>query len=103
MASVHDSGNDAIFGKKMAVYNEEQASCLPLWKVMRAAYSSSTAANGSTDNWTERDGYAAEIRAVRDWLASQLPEVGAHVIRTLLTAEAERAEQSQSYPHPNNK
>lgn len=54
----------------------------PLWEVMERT-------SGTVANWDEM------IRAVCDWLAPQLPEVGAHVIRTLLTAEAERAEQFQ--------
>ena len=71
----------------------------PLWEVMRAAYDCSTAANGSTDDWTERDGFAAEIRALRDWLVpEEVPPLGpagkAHMqLRALLTAEADRAEQ----------
>jgi hypothetical protein len=57
----------------------------PLWRVMKKAWETTT---------TDLDGsYAAEIRAVRDWLKGQLPEGGAwHV---LLTAEAERAERGK--------
>ena len=76
----------------------------PLWEVMRAAYDCSTAANGSTDDWTERDGFAAEIRAVRDWLVpDEGPRPGLSYmgtrwderqrLRAVLTAEADRAEQ----------
>ena len=54
----------------------------PLWEVMERT-------SGTVANWDEM------IRAVRDWVALQLPEVGAHVIRTLLTAEAERAERGE--------
>jgi len=65
----------------------------PLWREMFDAYDTAPPAPAEADDdWTDRHGYAAEIIAVRDWLASQLPEVGAEVIRTLLTAEADRAE-----------
>ena len=76
---------------------------LPLWEVMRAAYDCSTAANGSTHDWTDRHGYAAEIRAVRDWLVPETepPTTDNRLardwtirmrLRDLLTAEADRAE-----------
>ena len=87
----------------------------PLWEVMRAAYDCSTAANGSTDDWTELDGYAAEIRALRDWLVPEEPpphrgmrpggtnltyqetlSVERQRLRDLLTAEADRADRGEA-------
>lgn len=75
----------------------------PLWQVMRTAYDCSTAPNGSTDDWTERDGFAAEIRAIAEWIKKARPdsdEILHGAIRAdeldsilaLLTAEADRAE-----------
>ena len=86
----------------------------PLWEVMRAAYNCSTAANGSTDDWTALDGYAAEIRALRDWLVPEEPpphrgmrpggtnltyqetlSVERQHLRAMLTAEVDRAERGE--------
>lgn len=81
----------------------------PLWKILREAYDCSTAPSGNSDDWTERDGFSAEIRALRDWL---VPEEGDVVpdgdlteqayrsderfgLRALLTTEAERAERGE--------
>lgn len=70
----------------------------PLWLEMRTAYDCSTAPNGSTDDWTERDGFAAEIRALRDWIEKrQVDEYGVTLpdvceVIGWLTAEADRAE-----------
>lgn len=76
----------------------------PLWEEMRTAYDCSTAPNGTTDDWTERDGFAAEIRALRDWILAELatdPEdegwgpsnlIELPDLEALLTAEADRAE-----------
>jgi len=53
----------------------------PLWREMFDAYDTAPPAPAEADDdWTDRHGYA--------------PEVGAEVIRTLLTAEADRAERS---------
>lgn len=77
----------------------------PLWLEMRTAYDCSTAPNGSTGDWTERDGFAAEIRAVRDWLTPEAAEPlqpcpgsswgrwhERQRLRAILTAEANRTE-----------
>ena len=67
------------------------------------------------DDWTDRHGYAAEIRAVRDWLVPeekqppQRQDTGGwnswhdklcwderQRLRALLLAEAQRAEQGES-------
>lgn len=47
----------------------------PLWKVMFDAYDTSPPAPVDADNdWTDRHGYAAEIRALRDWLVPEEKE-----------------------------
>ncbi len=46
----------------------------PLWRVMFDAYDASPPAPADADNdWTDRHGYAAEIRAVADWLIPDDP------------------------------
>jgi hypothetical protein len=82
----------------------------PLWEVMRKAYDTSPLAPmDADDDWTDRHGYAAEIRAVRDWLVPEELEPKGHQpngevslawdawkqrqrLRALLTTEADRAE-----------
>lgn len=76
----------------------------PLWDVMRTAYDAAPPAPMDADNnWTVRRGYAAEIRALRDWLVPEEPlydgdqrwelERGERQrLRALLTTEADRAE-----------
>lgn len=75
----------------------------PLWEVMQGAYF-----EGRNPGFSERHGYAAEIRAMRDWLVPEhcdlpvpaRPHEPGDVIRSeqsqrlraLLTAEADRAE-----------
>lgn len=78
----------------------------PLWKVLEAAYF-----KGRSPGFAEGPGYAAEIRALRDWLVPeekappQRQDIGGwnswhdnlcwkerQRLRALLTAEAERAE-----------
>jgi hypothetical protein len=63
----------------------------PLWRVMEAAYY-----EGRDPGNNERHGYAAEIRAVRDWIqlhGDLTMKISTwHQIYDLLTAEAERAE-----------
>jgi hypothetical protein len=80
----------------------------PLWEVMRRAYDTSPPAPADADNdWTDRHGYAAEIRALRDWLVP-VDENGDPIgyltcaqvedrlwIRSILTAEADRAERGE--------
>ena len=68
------------------------------------AYDTAPAAPPEADNdWTDRHGYAAEIRAVRDWLVPETepPTTDNRLardwtirmrLRDLLTAEADRAE-----------
>ena len=72
---------------------------LPLWRVIRGAYDTSTAPSGEVEDWTERDGYAAELRAIADWIRQRHPltpdsqtYVGANVVAAELLAEADRAE-----------
>lgn len=89
----------------------------PLWRAIREAYGCSAAPSGNQDDWTERDGFAAEIRALRDWLLpeeevnykalfSSLPANRVdyalalqggqrQALREILTAEAERAERGE--------
>ena len=74
----------------------------PLWEVLRRAYDTSPLAPmDADDDWTDRHGYAAEIRAVRDWLVPEEgPPAGAYWserqrLRALLTAEADRAERGE--------
>lgn len=77
----------------------------PLWKVLETAYF-----KGRLPGFAEGPGYAAEIRALRDWLVPEEPgptgmQTASHSysarelerkerqrLRALLTAEAERAE-----------
>ena len=85
---------------------------LPLWRVMHRAYDES--APPGPGEWTNGCGYAAEIRALRDWLVPEEapPHRGMRPggstlthqetlsmerqrLRALLTAEAERAEKGQ--------
>ena len=106
--------NAALAADGPAVQSREPASVAleateqaqPLWKVMRTAYDCSTAPNGSTGDWIERDGFAAEIRAVAEWLVPEeepLPDslyggnrfdrqAERQRLRALLTTEADRAE-----------
>ena len=87
----------------------------PLWRVMFDAYDASPPAPAEADNdWTDRRGYAAEIRALRDWLVPEEalglrpPTDGGLItgiewcvgkdrqrLRALLTAEADRAEREE--------
>ena len=63
----------------------------PLWQAMEGAFF-----EGRTPGHCARFGYAAEIRAVRDWLHQhsnlQMKVATFHQIYDLLTAEVERAE-----------
>ena len=73
----------------------------PLWRVMHDAFLSSTLSGEEG-----HQGFAAEIRALRDWLVPEEPEPEPgdryeqrhiiwrhnHRLRAQLTAEAERAE-----------
>lgn len=74
---------------------------LPLWKVMREAYNCSFAPGSNEDDWDERDGFAAQILAVRDHIfPNGRPDpVGVSLdclfIWDELTAEAERAEMDE--------
>lgn len=95
MTSVHDSDNDAIFGKNLSVYGKKAAGSRPLWEVMEES-------TGTVAEWGDM------IRAVRDWLVpeEQEPENAFETegyvpmrlredrqrLRALLTAEADRAE-----------
>ena len=87
----------------------------PLWDVMRRAYDVAPPAPISADDdWTDRYGYAAEIRALRDWLVPEEPpphrgmrpggtnltyqetlSVERQRLRAVLTAEADRAERGE--------
>ena len=76
---------------------------LPLWWTMQGAYF-----KGRNPGLNDRHGYAAEIRALRDWLVPEMPHPGESEfwpdadterewqhnqrLRALLTAEADRAE-----------
>ena len=71
----------------------------PLWEVMRDAYDTPPLAPvDADDDWTDRYGYAAEIRAIAEWIeqrqvadyAVTLPDV--REVIGWLTAEAGRAE-----------
>ena len=81
----------------------------PLWEVMQGAYF-----EGRNPGLSERHGYAAEIRALRDWLVPEEPpphrgmrpggtnltyqetlSVERQRLRALLTAEADRAERGE--------
>jgi hypothetical protein len=63
----------------------------PLWQAMEGAFP-----EGRTLGHCDRLGYAAKIRAVRDWLHQhsnlQMKVATFHQIYDLLTTEAERAE-----------
>jgi hypothetical protein len=66
----------------------------PLWSLMLDAYDNSTVPNGGLDGWTDRHGYAAEIRAIVTALQSRpryWPERDGEIIAWLI-AEAARAE-----------
>ncbi len=87
----------------------------PLWRVMFDAYDTSPPAPADADNdWTDRHGYAAEIRALADWLVPEEPpphrgmrpggtnlthretlSVERQRLRALFTAEADRAEKGE--------
>jgi hypothetical protein len=87
----------------------------PLWQAMRRAYDQSSVPDellesaDAYDCLTDRYGYAAKIRALRDWLVPEeepVPlwlvdaPVGYHQrerqrLRALLDAEAERAEKGE--------
>ena len=62
----------------------------PLWRAMEQAYFDADA------GWNEGARYAAEIRALADWLAPKETAVRSyfrgHLIRKMLLAEADRAE-----------
>lgn len=48
---------------------------IPLWEVMRRAYDATPPAPvDADDDWTDRHGYAAEIRVLRDWLVPEEKE-----------------------------
>ncbi len=62
----------------------------PLWKVMESAF-----IEGRNPGYCDRRGYAAEIRAIAEWLWKQgtLDEVAARAdVIKMLFAEADRAE-----------
>lgn len=69
----------------------------PLWRVMLDAWACS-----DRPGWRYRDGYAAEIRALRDELERQQVDTFAVVLPDVrgvldwLTAEAERAEKGDA-------
>jgi hypothetical protein len=83
-----------------------------LWEVMYNAYDQSTSPSGLAQDWADHHGYAAEIRAIADWLeamwAAQGPpanipmefveglSIGMKIHRegalNILRAEANRAE-----------
>ena len=81
----------------------------PLWEVLRRAYDVSPPAPVDADlDWIDRHGYAAEIRALRDWLVPEdaSPPDGFPLwaatrwlerqrLRALLTTEADRAERGR--------
>lgn len=50
----------------------EQQKPPPLWRVMHRAYDESAPPGGG--EWTNSCGYAAEIRALADWLVPEEPE-----------------------------
>ena len=67
----------------------------PLWRVMNAAYQTT---EGYSDT-ANRQGYAAELRAIADWIRQRHPltpdsqtYLGANVVAAELLAEADRAE-----------
>ena len=69
----------------------------PLWRLLYDAYDNSTDSDGGMQNWSERNGYAAEIRAVADEIeahpmADRCIEWGE--VADWLRTEADRAEQS---------
>ena len=75
----------------------------PLWEVMRRAYDLSPPVPVDADlDWIDRHGYAAEIRALRDWIEKrQVDEYGVTLpdVREVigwLTAEADRAERGDA-------
>ena len=65
----------------------------PLWLVMQSAYF-----KGRNPGMSEPYGYAAELRAVADWIGNDIADLcsqtylGASVVATELLAEADRAE-----------
>jgi hypothetical protein len=64
----------------------------PLWEEMQAAYF-----KGRNPGLNDRHGYAAEIRALRDWLVPEgLLTADETDIRDMLTAEADRAERGDA-------
>lgn len=76
----------------------------PLWEVMQGAYF-----EGRNPGFSDRHGYAAEIRALRDWLVPEESMPSDELsswdrlwerqrLRALLTAEAERAERGEVEP-----
>lgn len=85
----------------------------PLWEVLRRAYATS-APMDADDDWTDRHGFAAEIRALRDWLvpeeteptgmrpcgdtysAQSIKRGERQRLRAILTAEADRAERGDA-------
>lgn len=76
----------------------------PLWEVMQSAYF-----KGRDPGFSERHGYAAEIRALRDWILAELatdPEdegwgpsnlIELPDLEALLTTEADRAERGDQH------
>lgn len=70
----------------------------PLWEVMRRAYDASPLAPmDADDDWTDRHGYAAEIRAVVDEMVMRFdPWLAEHAaVAEWLTTEADRAERGE--------
>lgn len=92
----------------------------PLWRVMRVAYARSTAPSGDLTGWKTHHGYAAELRAIADWLVpeeDEPPFIARNAscemwlergmlrerqrLRLLLLNEADRAEAGESdFPQP---
>ena len=73
----------------------------PLWRAMDAAYDNSTKPEGA-EFWKNEHGYAAELRAIADWLESTyhgtplMVRVGAEDIAKRLRWEADRAEAGEA-------
>lgn len=102
MASVHDSDNDAIFGKNLSVYGGKASGSPPLWEVIDRAWWSSVDTEDPHCSPPASDQAAYVIRAVADWIEKRqvedyvvtLPDV--REVIGWLRDEADRAERGET-------
>lgn len=64
----------------------------PLWKVLEAAFLA-----GRSPGYSDRHGYAEEIRALADWLVPEEEESEYERLRRVLLSQADIAEKADEY------